>query len=87
MTIVLATATLVSAFYLVVQTHEQRQLYAELEQLNKQRDDLDVELRELRLEIQMLAEHSRLENEAEDLGMKKLDLKSEKIVKPVKDSD
>jgi cell division protein FtsL len=87
-TLMLATLTLSSAFGLVVLTHEQRQAYAELEQLNIDRDALDVEERELTLEQRTLAEHSRLEEIAkQDLGMKTLDLRSERIVKQVKESD
>lgn len=87
-TFTLACLTILSAFVLVVLNHEQRQSYAVLEQLNNERDDLDVEWRQLRLEQRFLAEHSRLEKVAiEELGMKTLDLKSERIVKQVKDSE
>lgn len=86
--LVLVALTLGSAFGLVILSHQQRQLYAELELLNKQRNELDVEWRQLRLEQRVLAEHSRLEELATaQLGMKNLDLKSERIVKQVKDGD
>jgi len=76
----------VSAFTLIIQSHEQRQLYAQLEVLEQHRDQLDVEWRELRLEQRVMAEHSRLEEIAKNkLGLKNLDLKSERIVRRVND--
>ena len=84
----LVTTTLASAFFLVLLTHEKRQLFAELEQLNKERDQLDDEWRQLRVEQRHLADPFRLQVEAEEhLDMKILDLKSERIIKRVKDSD
>lgn len=84
----LVTTTLASAFFLVLLTHEKRQLFAELEQSNIERDLLDDEWRNLRTEQRHLGEHSRLQVEAEkNLDMKILDLKSERIIKRVKDSD
>ena len=87
-TMLLVTTTLVSAFFLVQLTHEKRQLFAEMEQLNKQRDELDDEWRQLRLEQRHLADPFRLQEEAEEnLDMKILDIKSERIIKRVKDSE
>lgn len=84
--IILALLLIGSAFVLIIQSHEQRQLYAELEKLEQQRDQLDIEWRELRLEQRVMAEHSRLETIAkEKIGLVNLDLKSERIVRRVKD--
>jgi len=86
--VVLTLSILISSFLLIVMSHEQRQLYAELEQLHQHRDELDVEWRQLRLEQRVMAEHSRLEQIAhEKLGMLNLELKSERIVRQVKDGD
>ncbi len=85
-TFILIIAMFVSAFTLIVMTHEQRRLYAELETLEQQREQLDVEWRRLRLEQRVMVEHSRLEKIARrKLGMKTLGLKSERIVRQVKD--
>ena len=80
--------TLVSAFSLVLLSHENRQLLAELEQQNKGRDELDIEYRKLTTEQRTLGEQTRIEAVAkENLGMKTLELKSERIIKRVEDSD
>jgi len=85
---VLLVLTMASAFSLVLVTHEKRQLLAEQEQLNKEADALDIERRNLTTEQRMLGEHTRLEDVAtEKLGMKTLDLKSERIIKRVKESE
>lgn len=84
--LVLIAALLISAFTLIIMSHQQRQLYAELEKLHQQRDELDVEWRRLRLEQRVMIEHSRLEQLARTkLGMKNLDLQSERIVRQVID--
>lgn len=86
--ILLILGLLISAFTLIVMSHEQRQLYAELEKLEQRRDELDVEWRQLRIEQRVMAEHSRLEQLAnEKLGMRNLDLKSERIVRQVDDGE
>ena len=86
--LLLTVLLLISAFTLVVKSHEQRQLYAELEKLQQHRDELDIEWRRLRLEQRVMAEYSRLEKIARDkLGMKTLELKSERIVRQVNDSE
>ncbi len=87
-TLLLVICTLISAFSLVLLTHEKRQSFAELEKLQIERDQLDIRDRELKLEQRMLAEHARLEDVAkEELDMKTLDLKSERILKRIKNSD
>ena len=81
---VLALAIIGSSFGLIEMSHEQRKLYAEQEQLHRERDQLDVEWRQLRLEQRVLAEHSRLEEQArEKLGMQSLELQAERIVRQV----
>ncbi len=80
----LVSAIMISAFTLIIKSHEQRQLYADLENLEQHRDQLDIEWRQLRLEQRVMAEHSRLEEIAKNkLGLKNLDLKSERIVRRV----
>ena len=87
-TLILMICILGSAFSLIIASHEQRQLFAELEKLEQKRDELDVEWRRLRLEQRVMAEYSRLENLAhKKLGMKNLDLKSERIVRQVDDGE
>ncbi len=87
-TFLLTMSILISAFTLIIMSHEQRQLYAELEQLQQKRNQLDIEWRRLRLEQRVMSEHSRLEEVARTkLGMKILDLKSERIVRQVDDSE
>ena len=86
--VLLTICILLTAFTLISMSHQQRQLYAELEGLEKHRDQLDIEWRKLRLEQRVLAEHSRLEQIAKKkLGMKNLDLKSERIVRQVNDGE
>jgi len=86
--IILMFCILATAFALISMSHEQRQLFAELETLQQDRDKLDIEWRTLRLEQRVMAEHSRLEQIAkEKLGMTNLELKSERIVRQVKDDE
>ena len=87
-TMALVLITLASAFGLIVLSHKQRNLYAELEQLHTERNQLDVEWRNLSLEQRHLGEHARLEEVAtEQLGMKNLDVKSERIVRQVNETE
>ncbi|RLA00715.1 MAG: cell division protein FtsL [Gammaproteobacteria bacterium] len=84
----LIAGVMLSAFTLIITSHEQRQQYAKLENLQQNRDQLDVEWRRLRLEQRVMAEHSRLEQLAsKKLGMKNLDLKSERIVRRISDGE
>lgn len=86
--LLLVTGILLSAFTLIVMSHEQRQLYTELENQQQQRDQLDIQWRQLRLEQRVLAEHSRLEQLARNkLGMQNLDLTSERIVRLLVEGD
>ena len=87
-TFLLLIVTIVSAFSLVLLTHEKRQLLAEMEHLTQERDELDVEQIKLKTEQRTLAEQTRIEQIAKDnLGMKTLELKSERIIKRVRDDE
>ena len=69
---------LLSAFSVIYFTHINRQTTTELEQLMSQRDELDVEYRNLVLEQNALAETSVIESKAEKhLQMKRADAQPE----------
>ena len=71
----------ISAFSVIYYTHVNRQTTSELEQLYTQRDELDIEWRNLLLEQNSLAEHSAIESKAHKLlNMKRPDAKSEVII-------
>ncbi|MBL4942374.1 MAG: cell division protein FtsL [Colwellia sp.] len=71
----------VSSFLVIYYTHMNRQTTSELEQLYTQRDELDIEWRNLLLEQSSLAEHSAIESRAKKLlKMKRPDADSEIIV-------
>ncbi|MBL4899065.1 MAG: cell division protein FtsL [Colwellia sp.] len=71
----------ISAFSVIYYTHVNRQTTSELELLFTQRDELDIEWRNLLLEQNSLAEHSAIESKAEKLlNMKRPDVKSEVII-------
>ncbi len=78
---ILLALVVISAFSVIYYTHVNRQTTSELEQLYTQRDELDIEWRNLLLEQNSLAEHSAIESKAKKLlNMKRLDSKSEIIV-------
>lgn len=78
---VLLLLVVVSAFSVIYYTHVNRQKTSELEQLYTQRDELDIEWRNLLLEQNSLAEHSAIESRAKNLlNMKRPDADSEIIV-------
>jgi len=78
---VLLFLVVVSAFSVIYYTHMNRQTTSELEQLYTQRDELDIEWRNLLLEQNSLAEHSAIESRAKNmLNMKRPDADSEIIV-------
>jgi cell division protein FtsL len=78
----LLVCLLVSAFSVIYFTHLNRQTTSELEQLLTQRDELDIEWRNLLLEQNSLAEHSEIESKAKRLlKMKRPDVKSEVVIK------
>ncbi len=71
-----------SAFYVIYFTHLNRQTTSTLEILLTERDELDIEWRNLLLEQNSLAEHSAIESKASKLlGMKRPNAKSEVIIK------
>ena len=71
----------VSAFSVIYYTHVNRQTTSELELLFTQRDELDIEWRNLLLEQNSLAEHSAIESKATKLlKMKRPNAKSEIII-------
>jgi len=71
-----------SAFSVIYLTHLNRQTTIKLENLLTDRDELDVEWRNLLLEQNSLAEHSTIESKAKRrLQMKRPSVDSEVIVK------
>lgn len=78
---VLLALVVISAFSVIYYTHVNRQTTSELEMLFTQRDELDIEWRNLLLEQNSLAEHSAIESKANKLlNMKRPDAKSEIII-------
>ena len=78
---VLLALVVISAFSVIYYTHVNRQTTSELELLYTQRDELDIEWRNLLLEQNSLAEHSAIESKAKKLlNMKRPDAKSEIII-------
>jgi cell division protein FtsL len=72
---------IVSAFAVIYFTHLHRQATSELEMLRSQRDELDIEWRNLLLEQSSLSEHSAIETKAKKLlNMKRPDAESEIII-------
>ena len=72
----------ISAFAVIYFTHLNRQSTSELEQLLAERDELDIEWRNLLLEQNSLAEHSAIESKAEKLlNMVRPTAQSEVIVR------
>ncbi len=71
-----------SAFSVIYFTHLNRQTTSSLEILLTERDELDIEWRNLLLEQNSLAEHSTIESKAEKLLlMKRPNVNSEIIIK------
>jgi len=78
---VLLIMVVLSAFSVVYYTHLNRQTTSELEILLTERDELDIEWRNLLLEQNSLAEHSAIESKARKLlNMKRPDANSEVII-------
>ncbi|MEW6997674.1 cell division protein FtsL [Colwelliaceae bacterium BS250] len=71
---------LVSAFSVIYFTHLNRQTTSELERLYTDRDGLDIEWRNLRLEQNSLSEHSEIESQAEKLLLMKRAKPSAEVV-------
>jgi len=80
---ILALLTLMSALAVVWSAQQTRMARAELDGLEKQRDELDGEYRSLKLGQAALAEHGRVEAMAKvRLGMERVGVENEKIVQP-----
>jgi len=80
-TYVLLITVVVSAFSVVYFTHLNRQSTSALEILLTERDELDIEWRNLLLEQNSLAEHSAIESKAGKLlKMKRPTAKTEVII-------
>lgn len=78
----LVILVVISAFLVIYFTHMNRQTTSELEVLLTQRDDLDIEWRNLLLEQNSLSEHSAIESKAaKQLNMKRPSADSEIIIK------
>ncbi len=78
----LVLAVIISAFAVIYLTHLNRQSTSQLEVLLTERDELDIEWRNLLLEQNSLAEHSAIESKAEKLlNMARPAAKSEIIIK------
>jgi len=72
----------ISAFSVIYFTHLNRQTTSNLEVLLTERDELDIEWRNLLLEQNSLAEHSTIESKAVKLlRMKRPNAKSEIIIR------
>ena len=72
----------ISAFSVIYFTHMNRQTTSQLEILLTDRDELDIEWRNLLLEQNSLAEHSAIESKAKNLlKMKRPNVTSEVIIK------
>ena len=81
LTYVLLAIVVISAFSVVYFTHLNRQSTSGLEILLTQRDELDIEWRNLVLEQSSLAEHSVIESKAEKLlKMKRPTVNTEVII-------
>jgi len=77
----LLAMVVLSAFSVIYYTHLNRQTTSELEILLTERDELDIEWRNLLLEQNSLAEHSAIESKARKLlNMKRPDANSEVII-------
>lgn len=63
---VFAVVCVVSAIALVYTKHESRNLFVELEQLTKERDELNIEWGQLQIEQSTWATHARIEQIATD---------------------
>ena len=78
---VLLLVVVISAFSVIYYTHVNRQTTSALEILFTERDELDIEWRNLLLEQNSLAEHSVIESKAKNLlKMKRPSTDSEIII-------
>ncbi|MFO6423290.1 cell division protein FtsL [Motilimonas sp. KMU-193] len=80
-TLLLALAVAASAFAVILATHETRLMTAKRETLRAEKDNLDIEWRNLLLEQNALVEHSRIRRIAnEQLNMHRAIGESEQVV-------
>lgn len=67
---ILAVVCVISAIALVYTKHESRNLFVELEQLTRERDELNIEWGQLQIEQSTWATHGRIERVAlEELAL------------------
>lgn len=66
LTVIFAVACVVSAVAVVYTKHESRKLFVGLEQLNTERDELNIEWGQLQIEQSTWATHARIEQRATD---------------------
>jgi cell division protein FtsL len=68
--VALGLAVLASAVWVVYAKHESRKLYAELQGLERERDQLEIEWGQLQIEQSTWSSHARVERTArEEIGM------------------
>ncbi len=80
-TALLAVLVIVSAMSVIWTSYQVRMARAQVEALEKQRDELDNEFRELRIAQAVLAEHSNIEDLAViKLHMERVNIANERVV-------
>ena len=80
--VLLFIAVIVSALAVILSTHHNRQQNIALEELMREKDQLDVEWRNLVLEQRALTEHNRIEAMVEkELDMLRPGVKDEVVVR------
>lgn len=81
--VIVLLLVVVTALGVVYSKHENRKLYVQLRELQKQRDALDVDWGRLQLEQSTWATHSRIEEIArKKLNMRNVEFGEMVIVKP-----
>ena len=81
--VIVLLLVVVTALGVVYSKHENRKLYVQLRELQKQRDALDVDWGRLQLEQSTWATHSRIEEIArKKLSMRNVEFGEMVIVKP-----
>lgn len=81
--VVLLILVVMSAFGVIYAKHENRKLYVQFRESQKQRDALDVDWGRLQLEQSTWATHSRIEEVARrKLAMRNVDFGTAVIIKP-----
>lgn len=80
--VLLFIAVVISAMGVILSTHHNRQQIIALEQLMREKDDLDVEWRNLVLEQRALTEHNRIESRVQkQLNMHRPSVDDEVVVR------